>query len=309
MTAIILAATDLSARCDRAVERALLLGRQLGAPVSILHVREDAGKLSSQEQERLRALMNADFGLEGQAVEICFAHGPVPSTIAKFADERDCALIVTGVARFNDLRDFVLGTAVDYLVRESSRPVLVVRRRARRPYERLVVATDFSPTAASALAASAALFPKARIRLVHAYQAAFEAFLDHDSTAPTIRAEAEEQMEHLIAELPEGLRSRVETFIEEGRPATILPQNVSEFGNELLVLGTWHKRRHAHVMGSEDASTVPAREPCDVLIVGKAAQQPRIQRDALRLQDKQGIGSAGSRVLPSPLAALPNARF
>lgn len=263
----ILVATDLSARSDRPLERALLLRRQSGASILILHVLEGRKQLAAEEEQRLCTVLRYEFGLTPEDAEICFDYGSVPFTIAKVAQERGCSLIVTGVARYNSPRDIVLGTAVDYLVRQSSVPILVVKRRARRLYDKIVAATDFSPAATHALLAAAKLFPDARIRLVHAYQAAFEAFLGHDSTAPFIRDEAEKEMKHVVAGLPDEVRLRVEAVVQEGQSATVLSQNVSEQGGELLVLGTWHRRRHAHFMGSEDAWHLPRTEPCDVLIV------------------------------------------
>lgn len=272
----IVVATDLSARCDRPLERAMLLGKQLGAALLILHVLEPQRRLATDDEQRLRTLLQDEFGLAGENAEICFDYGSVPFIVAKVAKERGCSLIVTGVARYNNPGDFVLGTAVDYLVRQSSVPVLVVKRRARRPYDRLVVGTDFSPASVRAISAAASLFPDARVRLVHAYEAAFRAFLDHDSTAPLIREEAEREMKRVAAELPEALLSKVEMVVEEGCTATVLAANVNELGDDLLVLGTWHRRRHAHFMGSEDAWALPAKEPCDVLIVGKAVHDDRL---------------------------------
>lgn len=272
----IVVATDLSARCDRPLERAMLLGKQLGAALIILHVLEPQRRLATDDEQRLRTLLQDEFGLAGENAEICFDYGSVPFTIAKVAKERGCSLIVTGVARYNSPGDFVLGTAVDYLVRQSSVPVLVVKRRAGRPYDRLVVGTDFSPASVRAISAAASLFPDARVRLVHAYEAAFQAFLDHDSTAPFIREEAEREMKRVAAELPEALRSKVEMVVEEGRTATVLAANVNELGDDLLVLGTWHRRGHAHFMGSQDEWALPAKEPCDVLIVGTTVHDDRL---------------------------------
>lgn len=268
----ILVATDLSARTDRAVERALLLGRQLDEPVTILHVLENGCQLSSAEERELTALVQHEFGLAEQKAEICFALGSVPPTISKFAEERGCSLIVTGVARFNSFRDFVLGTAVDYLVRQSSVPVLVVKRRARKAYDRLVIATDFSVAATDAILTAARLLPEVPIRLVHAYEASFPAFLEHDTTAPLIRDESNREMSRVISQLPEALRSRVETVVQEGHAAAVLSKNVSALGNELLVLGTWHRRGHAHFLGGEDAWHLPRSEPCDVLVVKQAVR-------------------------------------
>jgi nucleotide-binding universal stress UspA family protein len=263
----ILVATDLSPRSDRPLERALALGKQFGASVIVLHVLDGKKRLGSEEEQRLRALLQDEFGLSSEDAEICFEYGQVPSTIAKFADERACSLIITGVARYNSPRDFVLGTAVDYLVNKSSIPVLVVKRRARRAYDRLVVATDFSPVATNALLAAAELFPDAKVLLVHAYEAAFEGFLEHDTTASFIRDEARDSMARLLSELPAPLQARLETAIEEGPTASAISKHVAERGSDLLVLGTKSGRGHAHVACSSDGWKLPATEPCDVLIV------------------------------------------
>lgn len=276
----ILVATDLSSRSDRPLERALALGKQFGATVIVLHVLDGRKRLGSEEEQRLRSLLQYEFGLSGEDAEICFEYGPVPATIARFADERDCSLILTGVARYNSPRDFVLGTAVDYLVGESSIPVLVVKRRARRPYDRLVVATDFSPASTFALLETAELFPDARIRLVHAYQAAFEGFLEHDTTAPFIQGEAQASMASLVSGLPQSLQARLETIIEEGPTASVISRYVSELGSDLLVLGTRTSRGHTRVACGSDAWQLPATEPCDVLIVRQLPGKGRERAEA-----------------------------
>src|SRR5690606_16635184 len=101
----ILVATDLSARSDRSLERSMLLKRQLGASLIVLHVIEDGDPLGAEEEEKLRFHLQEEFGLTSEDAEICFDYGSVPQTIARVAEERDCALIVTGIARYNSPRD------------------------------------------------------------------------------------------------------------------------------------------------------------------------------------------------------------
>lgn len=264
----ILVATDLSARCDRCLERAMILREQLNASLVILHVLEEGNPLSAGEEQRIRELLVAEFDLGAIDADVCFAYGPVPSTIARVAEERGCSLIVTGVARFNSPRDFLLGTAVDYLVRESRVPVLVVKRRAHQPYDRLVVATDLSPVSRLALVTAMKLFPNADVRLVHVYQPEFEAFLEHDTTVPLVRNHAQAALREVISSLPVSDQERVKTVLEEGQPMAILAQHVRETGQDLLVLGTKAGRTgHAHFAGSEETWHLPSTEPFDVLIV------------------------------------------
>lgn len=263
----ILVATDLSARCDRAMERALVLGKQLGAPVTILHVLDPRRRLDCSEEERLRAILKDEFELDPQKTDIRFDYGSAPDVIANVAEELDCLLIVTGVARYNSPRDYVLGTAIDYLIRLSPVPVLVVKRRARRAYERLVIATDFSASADRALLVSAALFPTAGLLLAHAYEPAFEAFLSHDTTAPLVREESDVSMSRLVSRLPLTLKARIKTINEEGRMAEVIAREISDRGSDLLVLGSTSRGGHAHFLTSHDLWSLPETEPCDVLVV------------------------------------------
>lgn len=263
----ILIATDLSARSDRALERALLLGAQLGRPVIVLHVIHSASRIECDEEQRLRTILQDEFDLAERDVDVRFAYGSPPSVIAQVAADEGCSLIVTGVARYNSPRDFVLGTAIDYLIRKSKIPVLVVKRRARRDYQRLVVATDFSPSAEVALHKAAELFPDLQLLLLHAYEPAFEAFLSHETTAPLVREEADEALSQLIERLPASLQSRLDRVNEEGGVAAVLSRHVSDAGTDLLVLGAESRSGHSHFLTSHDLWKLPSSEPCDVLVI------------------------------------------
>lgn len=267
----ILVATDLSARCDRAMERALLLAREERKSLIVLHVHEGETRLSADEESRMRTLICLEFGLGDDDADIVFEHGSVPEMIAKVASDRDCALIVTGVARFNSPSDFVLGTAVDYVVRKSAAPVLVVKRRANRPYARLLMPVDFSAADTQALLEASRLFEEAQFRLVHAYEAAFEAFLEHDSTANLIRDESRESMDQLVTRLPESLQSRLDTEVVEGSLHPVIVQQIDAFRADLLVLGSDAPRGgYTHVATSDDNWRAPATSPCDLLVVKSA---------------------------------------
>lgn len=262
----ILIATDLSARSDRPMERALLLADQLSASILVLHVPASA-TLAAEEEQRLRAKIEADFNLSTTDHEILFEHGSVPDVIASIADKRNCALVVTGVARFNSPRDYILGTAVEYLVRQSSTPVLVVKRRARNPYDRLLVATDFSDCSALAARTAGTLFPKAALRVVHSFDAAFEAFLERESTIEYIRDESDQAMKRFVDSLPEDVRSRVETANDEGLLGKVIADEVRDWSADLLVVGSHGRSGFAHATIGDTAGELLESADCDVLIV------------------------------------------
>src|SRR3546814_17395754 len=101
----------------------------------------------------------------------------LPKVLAQIAAERGSDLIVTGVARYNGIGDYLLGTAVDHIVRNAHAPALVVRCRATGPYERVVVATDLSDCSRAALLFAASLFPGSALTVVHAFTVPYSPWL------------------------------------------------------------------------------------------------------------------------------------
>jgi nucleotide-binding universal stress UspA family protein len=156
----IIIATDLSARSDRHVERGLALASDLDCQPVIAHIVASGLKADENESSSVLRRLRRDFGSCADSWKVSLGEGKVPEALAEAAIVHDACLIVVGIARFNNLRDFVLGTAVDHLVRHAAVPVLVVKQGAHHPYGRLAVATDFSECSAYALTTALALFPK-----------------------------------------------------------------------------------------------------------------------------------------------------
>ncbi len=156
--ATILFATDLSSRCDRALDRALILARQWSARLVALTVVEPGatlyppsaeatgmagpqgrGNALRQAEQRLRA----DLAVDDLPLATRVAQGSVPEAILTACGAEAAGLIVTGVARNEALSRIVLGSSVDALARRSPVPLLVVRNRARMSYREVLVASDF----------------------------------------------------------------------------------------------------------------------------------------------------------------------
>src|SRR4030066_2328266 len=76
-----------------------------------------------------------------------------------------------------ELKDWLLGTTAERVVRKGDRPVLVVKRPPEGPYRHVLVAVDFSDTSHRALALAAHLAPGAHLTLLHAYEFWYEARL------------------------------------------------------------------------------------------------------------------------------------
>lgn len=270
----ILVGTDLSARCDRAVERAFLLADQLGGSVTLVHV---AGETPSpmvaeenppQEKERtLKNYIRRDLGKRADRTDIIVVHGSVPAALATIAEETGADLIVTGVGRMNDIRDYFLGTAVDYLVRRAAIPVLVVKQRACGPYQRILVATDFSAPSRKAAEFAATTFPNAELHGVHAYHPAFEGFLDREESAGFVNEQAEGRLEKFMEKIPKELRDRFDIKLEEGELTGVIARQLQNLDSNLLVVGTHGRSGFARATIGSQAAELLQAEPTDILVV------------------------------------------
>src|SRR5690606_2887123 len=148
---------------------------------------------------------------ETENANIILKSGSAPAQIAKAAQEIGSSLILTGVARFNDVGDYVLGTAVEHVIRHSVVPVLVVKRRPISEYCSIVVATDLSEPSLRALIVTAEMFPKARLILTHAFLGPSEAWLKSEEMRRQCDRASERELETFLSagNLPPSVRSRI----------------------------------------------------------------------------------------------------
>lgn len=261
----ILFASDLSARSDRALDRSVMLAKDMNGSVTLLHVLDKSA--AQHETDDVIAQIRADLPASAAHVDIQVERGSPPKEIAAAA--ADCDMIVTGVARHTSLGDITLGTAVDYIVRRATVPVLVVKKRPLSQYQRLVVATDFSDCSRNAVCTAAALFPDAKLHLVHAYAIPYSGWLKSDQVEREIREEAEESMEKFLADpaLKDGIAARLHPHIGFGHIETFVYRAIREHNAELLVLGTHGHSGFIQATIGSNATTMLTGAPSDVLMV------------------------------------------
>lgn len=264
----VLVATDLSARTDRAVDRATHLAGEMGARLVVLHAIEPESWLRSRPEQAEREIRSA-LPDPAADVDILPALGPAPTVIVEAADSANCGLIVTGVARFNQLGDYLVGTAVDHVVRHASMPVLVVKQRPRRPYRSILVATDYSASSLQALHTAVELFPEAAIDVVHAYHVPYEGWLKSDEVREDVTREAQEELDAFIAEagLSAEARARVSARLVYGETHTVLSNTAHESEADLLVLGTHGRSGFVAAMVGSMAESLLRCTHLDTLMV------------------------------------------
>ncbi|WP_425067785.1 universal stress protein [Reyranella sp.] len=275
----VLVATDLSARSDRAVERAVLLAKVTGSALTILHVvdaelpRRTADRLVDEARELIGEHVAALKGAEAMAPDIKVVLGTDYKEIEDVALKSGCELIVLGVHR-NETRDLFRGTTAERVIRSRACQVLMVKARPQSDYRRIMVAVDFSDCSRRAIEFAVKLFPNAEFHLVHAFDVPFKAFLRSEDTRQEVSRSHEEEMERFVngdfpALLPllQAVPARVFPVQKQGPVRDVIEDQVDQLKPDLLVLGTHGRSGIAHaVMGSvaEDLLSYP---PCDILAV------------------------------------------
>lgn len=248
----ILLATDLSARCDRALARALQLARQWNARLVVTTVLPDAAieagaglsQHASSERDtaerRLQRLLEDED--RNMRIEVRVTQGHVGRALLQLAAEEGCGLLVTGIASDTLFELPVLGSTVLWLSRHSPLPVLIVHDRVRGAYRHLAVASDFSDSANQAASHALSLLgPPLRLSLVHALESSGSPLLGSDraSAQEQAREAARGQAQEVLAELrPLLAQARAETHIDDGAPAAVLLRHTRASGAELVIVAT-----------------------------------------------------------------------
>jgi nucleotide-binding universal stress UspA family protein len=272
----ILVGTDFSEGSQRAFARALALSRDCQAGVTLFHAVKSDLILAIRERlvayggevlrEWIASLPDTDrTGITGQ-----IEAGDPLTMILSQADEAD--LIVVGASSKKGLKEFLVGTTTERLVRHSERPVLVVKQPVKGPYRRVLVAVDFSEGASRALEAAYQMAPGADFLLVHAWQVTPVGFgslemaqKKMDAQNELLRKRLERQaQDHLLKLGSSTALPRIE--MRAGNPVTVLREALQSYSPDLLAMGSHARSGMAIAMLGSMAREFLVEAPCDVLV-------------------------------------------
>lgn len=280
----VLLASDLGARSDRALDRAVQLVRAWDARLVVATVVEDgAGRVDAlalrdppdwyRGEDPVAAVerqLLEETSALGVRASLRVERGQPDERLLEVAREEDCGLVVTGVARHEALGRTVLGSTVDRLARRSPVPVLVVRGRARAPYRRMVVASDWSASSEHALRTATTLFPDTAITVLHGYEVPMAGLIDtlRDEMLATAREQALADGREFVerCRLPGGASS-VSLVVERGDPSVLLRLYASQYPVDLAVVATHGRSALFDVLIGSVAQRLVEDSPVDTLVV------------------------------------------
>lgn len=273
----ILLATDLSCRCDRALDRATALAAEWRARLVVLHAQEELAPVDdlpswrrpadAQQVARKRVqrdLRNAD----GLDFEVLIQKGDAVPLIVNAVKNHACGLIVTGVARNETLGRFHLGATVNALMHKTEVPVLVVKTRSLGSYRKVIVATDLSEGSRGALETALTLLPAAHFTLFYTYEIPFLGMVDDKVRALDGAAQqAKLEVQGFLAATPAAAGRTIQIICEHGEIGALLEELAETQGADLIVLGTKGRSGLAGLLLGSVAKYLLSRVSTDVLVV------------------------------------------
>lgn len=273
----ILLATDLSSRSDRAFDRAVLLAREWDAQLHVVHALETPPPSISlgvnpeaygrSHPDRLPRVEKALRRLVAQVdAHIHVEQAPAAQAILAVAEREACDLIILGEIR-QRLAGPLEGT-LDEVVRKAPASVLAVRTRPARPYGRLIVGTDLTDEALQALNSAHRLFPKAAIRVVHAFAMPYASLLSGSDAERDWASKKRDGLRAHVAQaiVPGNHKAPMQLHVVAGSPAAVLRDAATQGDADLSVIGA-HPRGMLYDAAVGNSRLIIDAVPSDILVV------------------------------------------
>lgn len=284
----LLAATDFSDDARHAVHRAALIAVEQRAQLEVLHVisgpslnmlRElftfsaDAETRLVDDAKRILNELAADVAKKTDAlVTTRVTVGRVVDEILSSSEQPD--MLVLGAHGMNPLRDLILGTTAERLLRKCKHPTLIVKRPPTDPYQRVIVPVDFSSYSVAALRMALLVAPMANITLVHAFDVPFEGKLWLAGVAEEkiqeyriqARQQALSNIDTLIKDSGADLH-RFNRMVERDSAATLILAQEAKLGADLIVIGKRGQSIIEETLLGSVTRHVISDAKCDVLVV------------------------------------------
>ncbi|MEO7073477.1 MAG: universal stress protein [Rhodanobacter sp.] len=289
-TAILLA-TDLSARCDRALDRAALLSAQWRVPLHVVHATAADTASPWPAIDTLRAPADGDIepvrqrivgDLRSDVPELVVhvQRGRAAEVILEVAERERCQLIVLGDAR-DTLSRQLLGSTVTALVRTAPVSVLIVKRRPRGAYRNVLVGTDFTVESRLGLLSATDLFAHAQFTVLHALDIPYRSLWLDDAHRDDFTRLEQATMDAFITDAGVAAepRQRLHSLVEHGHAEAMLRQHALDHDADLCVIGAVRRGLPFHLLIGSTSHRIVQSMPTDILVVRAAAATPAAQPD------------------------------
>ena len=277
----IVAATDFSVGSDRALRRAALLSSKLGAPLTLVHVVEGDGPLTTLPTDRAAAsdlleeqsrTLRESYRLD---VDWIVQVDDVYAGILAAAEEKAADLIIIGPHR-RSLSDLIVGSTAQKLILRTPLPLLVAVDLPSSNYSSALLTLDFDHVSefAARKAVVMGLFDHTEAVVMHAFDAPAEQLMRRAMEASAkiadyVNAEGVSASDKLRKVLREISIPPMDPMVApiKGSVARTILDTAREISSDLIVLGTNQRRGLARTLIGSVAVDVVRDADRDLLII------------------------------------------
>jgi nucleotide-binding universal stress UspA family protein len=284
----------MSPFANRAEARAALLAQELGSEsLHLLHV------IDNLELEALRHLAQPKLDTEQRLMQLSRTQlteikdklsekyrvqvtttalnvGRPQTELVRYAQYTNADLVVMGAHGAGFIRDLIIGSTVDKVLRKLTRPLLIVKREPLIPYQRILVPVDFSESSRQAIEMAMSIAPHADIAILHAFEVPLEAKLrlyqvnDEAIRAyrARVKAKSTRKMLQLVSEFkaPDASLSQL---IEPGSAAAVILEKAEILESDLIVMGRRGQSAWEDMVLGNVTRRVIQEATCDVLVIDR----------------------------------------
>jgi nucleotide-binding universal stress UspA family protein len=285
----IVVGTDMSEMAARAETRAAMLARGLDCEsLDLLHVidrlaLESLRHLAEPRVDTEQHLMESSrrqlaeverrltdtYGIRVMTVTLNV--GRAHSEIVHYAKLLKAGLVVVGAHGGRLMRDLFVGSTVDKVLRTLPCPLLIVKREPEAPYQRILVAVDFSESSRRGLELARSVAPRAAVTVLHAVEVPLEKKLKFDvekieAYRDELSARRSDEMQKLVSSSGDDSLSWSH-MVESGSPADVILKKAQALETDLLIIGKHGKAGWEDMLLGSVTKQVLQYAPCDVLVV------------------------------------------
>ncbi len=282
----ILFAHDSSPRSHQALSYAIDLANHTDAKLHLVYAEVlhappfDPKREPSSEREKIRKYLQKHAGdlPENRVVREVVRDIAVAPALLSYAEEHDIDLIVMGTHGRRGVRQILIGSVAEEVVRRASCPVLTVRRqkepRDAMNISSLLAPVDFSSHSREALqyARELAAFYSAGLTLLHVVEETLHpAFYGPGvgsvyDVKPNIEEQAIKRLKYFYGKT-KGQDVEVSFIAQPGRAQRAISHYAEESGHDLIVMATHGRTGFEHFTMGSVAERVVRRAPCPVFTV------------------------------------------
>lgn len=288
----ILVALDFSEYTPIAILRAIHIAKLNNAKITLLHIAKESfigktltntipmmGKVLITPEEHATSLLEKitkKYLKEKITMEYAILSGEHPAhKILQYAKKSQSDLIIVGAHSQYSFHDWFVGTTAEYIARKTPIPVLIIKRKTKNPYKKILVPLDFSHASKNALLLACKLFPDSKLKLLHIGDHEFEELLKNKidishTKVKTIQKSLllllSQKMKDFISKVNKKL-SNISFDIKFGYPGITILEEAKKSNQDLVIMGTeGHSERHYLFIG-RTASRVLIDVDRDLLLV------------------------------------------